>query len=89
MAAATSVNLRRGVLSGYKALIGTIRQTFRGDTAALAHGRSTAKAAFLQNAYERDAVKVQQMIEDIHEAREFLTLHIAQAKLNEAGRYGE
>ncbi|RYG50504.1 hypothetical protein EON67_05160 [archaeon] len=80
--------LRPQVLSGYRGLLRAIGTVFRGDEIALAHCRRTARAAVMSNATEADAAKLAGMVKELGEATEFLTMNVAQAKLNDAGRYG-
>lgn len=81
--------LRPQVLSGYRELLRAIHNTFRADTRAIIQCTGEARKAFRANVSERDQDKIKRMVADAHEAASFLRQHIAQAKLNDAGRYGE
>ena len=82
------MSLRSSVLSGYRDLLHTIRVVFGADRAAVLHCTREARVAFQQNRLISDPTKIQQMVSEISDARDFLRSNIAQARLNDAGRYG-
>lgn len=55
---------------------------------AISHCTTQARTAFRENALESDPSRIKQMLADAAEAADFLRQHIAQARLNDAGRYG-
>lgn len=79
---------RRSVLGGYRGLLLTIRTVFGADRAAVVHCTNEARKAVRSNAAESDPAKIAQLVKDMSEAAEFLRTSIAQAQLNDSGRYG-
>lgn len=78
----------RRVLVGYRALLRSIRTTFRSDRAAVRHCEGLASAAFRKHSGETSAETVAQLLREAADAADFLRGHIAQARLNSSGQYG-
>ena len=78
---------RSRALSSYRTLLRSIRVVFGADASALRKCRADARGAFALNAGERDAATIERQIADAAEASDFIRQHIAQAKLNQHGRY--
>ena len=79
---------RQIVLAGYRNLIRAARTTFRGDTHALKAARVELRTQFEDG---RDCPggddEVQERVQAIHDAHDFLTHHVSQAVLTPEGNY--
>jgi complex III assembly factor LYRM7 len=80
--------LRPQVLRAYRDLLRTIHVVFRADSTAVRHCKGEARKGFSQHIAESDPTRIQKLIVEAADATEFLRQHIAQAALNQQGRYG-
>lgn len=71
----------------YRTLLRAIGTVFRGDLHAMSACKGQARAAFMQQANVADPELIKKLLADADEAVEFLVHNVAQAKLNDSGRY--
>ena len=84
---AAAIELRTKVLHGYRMLLRVRKIPFHGDARALTESARELRRQFEHNRAETDALKIQEMLRGVKQARDMLIYHIAQGKRNDAGNF--
>ncbi len=78
---------RATVLSGYRSLLRASRIAFEGDHEAVKGAALQLRSTFEENRGIRDQEALEEAIEAMNDAHDFLVHNVVQAKLTEEGNY--
>ncbi|KAH7838680.1 hypothetical protein Vadar_029793 [Vaccinium darrowii] len=75
------------VLMAYRAVLKATRKTFAGDHLMLRESAAEVRKKFEENRHVTSEAEIQRLLADAHEASDFISTTIVQAKLNPSGGY--
>lgn len=81
------MQLRSAALAGYRNMLRTIHQVFKGDGYAIKQTTAQLRTQVVANRAVSDASEIERMVADMRDASDFLKTYIAQGKLNDRGNF--
>lgn len=76
-------------ISGYRRLLRSIGDAFKGDNFAIKNAKNKLKLEFLKNKTVVDVHELKELLTGVDEVDEMLRFNIVQGKLNEKGNFGK